>query len=403
MDNNTKYFIALLSAFINEKAPALELDIDWNKVYKLARIHSVSGIIYLMVKKLYGKYKPNSEMLDKFKKDAFLTVIRSAEQEREIDILTNKLNDAKIPHVLFKGFVVKNYYPAKEMRTMGDIDILVMDEDRQKTHKLIQGLEFAVGITEGKVWDYTKNSVHLEIHTQIVYHNLSNGIDYVSYFSDVWNNVVLSSKGYTYQLTNEYHFLYLMVHVANHFDSSGCGIRMIMDIAMYLIYFEGRLDFNYLNKEIEKLHLTLFAKNVFTLCYIWFDLKFNVKPYIMEEWFYKDISQYILESGTFGNYQRNKYVGMIRKEYIGENGALSRLTLLRAYRKFCFPSYKDMNNTSHYPFLENRHFLVPIAWIYRLGRCTLKESKNPFRFLINIEKGKEKSKKQYDVFHKLGL
>ena len=330
------------------------------------------------------------------------TVKRSAEQEYEIDILTKKLNDAKTPHVLFKGVVIRNYYPAKEMRTMGDIDILVKDEDRDKSHKLIQKLGFAAGLTIGEVWDYTKSSVHLEIHTQIMYHNISNGVDYVSYFSDVWNNVVPSSKGYSYELTDEYHFLYLIVHMAKHFDGSGCGIRMIMDIAMYLIYFEGRLDFNYLNREIEKLHLTLFTKNIFILCRVWFDIKSGEIP-IMEEHLYKDLSRYILDSGTFGFYQRNKYVGIIRNGYIGENGLLSRLVILKTCRKFCFPSYRDMSNTSYYPFLKNRPFLVPIAWIYRFGRCTLKECKNPFRLLIGITKCKEESKKQYEVICKLGL
>jgi hypothetical protein len=404
MDNNTTYFISLLSAFINGRGPRKEGEFSWEQVYKLSRIHFVSGMLYLMVKKLKEESRPDKVLLDKMKNDFNSTLVKSVTQDEEMELIIEKLNGYKIPHVFMKGFVVKNYYPVKEMRTMGDIDFLIKPEDREKTHTLMLELGYEVGNTnESQHWDYTLGTVHIEIHTQIMYHNITNGVDYVSYFSDIWSHVRRKSKGYTYELTEEYHFLFLLVHMAKHFDGSGCGIRMIMDIAMYLIYFKDKLHWDVINGEIEKLDLVLFSKNIFILCNRWFGVELPEELPKMDESFYKDLSHYILSAGTFGFYQRNIFVSTIRKEYKNDKGDLTVLALLRAYIKICFPSYENMSNNKRYSFLKNQPFLLPVAWIHRACRSISVKSKSSFAMLFNLAKGKEESKVQYEIISKLGL
>ncbi|MCB2300099.1 nucleotidyltransferase domain-containing protein [Clostridium tagluense] len=404
MDNNTVCFISLLSAFINGREPQKKGDFSWEQVYKLARIHSVSGILYLMAKKFKEGHPPDIVLLDKMKKDFNSTLVKSVTQDDEIQLIIEKLNESKIHHAFMKGFVVKNYYPVKEMRTMGDIDFLIKPEDREKTHTLMLEMGYEVGnADENQHWDYTKGTVHIEIHTQIMYHNITNGVDYVSYFSDAWSHVKRKSKGYTYELTEEYHFLFLLVHMAKHFDSSGCGIRMIMDVATYLIYFKNKLDWDVINEEIEELGLVLFSKNIFILCKLWFGVEFPVELPKLDESFYKDLSHYILSAGTFGFYQRNRQVSTLRKEYKNDKGELIVLALLRAYRKICFPSYENMSKIKRYSFLKNRPFLLPVAWIYRAWRSISVKSKSSFGMLFDLAKSKEESKVQYEIISKLGL
>ncbi|MCD7796963.1 MAG: hypothetical protein LUG95_05000 [Clostridiales bacterium] len=45
MTENEKYFISLLSSFLNsDKAPTPSSDINWDEIYRLSQIHNVSAI-----------------------------------------------------------------------------------------------------------------------------------------------------------------------------------------------------------------------------------------------------------------------------------------------------------------------------------------------------------------------
>jgi hypothetical protein len=407
MDSNTKYFITLLSSFINKQKPIPEQNIDWKQVYKLGKIHSVSGMVYLMAKELEQENKPSPEILRQLKKDFISTAMLSATQESEMNTIIETLNEAKIPHVLMKGYVLKNYYPAKEMRTMGDIDILIKPEDREKSHKLFQELGYAPTDPYGEVWVYAKGTVYLEIHTKIMCRNMHNRIDYIGYFSNAWNNIVQTQKAYTFEFENTYHFLYLMVHIAKHFDGSGCGIRMIMDIAVYLQYFKGSLDWSSINEEIKKLNLEIFSKNIYILCNHWFNTNFDFNLPYMEESFYDELSQYILSAGTFGFYQRNRHTRSLRNEYLESKVAGKKLTLkvamINAYRKKLFPDYKTACADKYSSFIKNRPLLLPVGWICRFIGYALEKPKESFRLLVGIAKGRKEYRKQFEVISKLGL
>jgi hypothetical protein len=407
MDRNTEYFISLLSSFINKEKPALIKNIDWNQIYNLGKIHSLSGILYLMAKGIKEEYKPSSELLKQMKKDFIKAAILSASQENETNNIIRALNEAKISHVLMKGCVIRNYYPAKEMRTMGDIDILIKQQDRKKSHNLLKSMGYTPGNTFGEVWNYTKGNVHFEIHTHIMCRNMHNGTNYVGYFSGAWNHVVQALNPYTFEFNREYHFVYLMVHMAKHFDGSGCGIRMILDIALYLNYFKNSLDWSYIDKEIEKLNLSAFSKNIYILCTRWFGTSINFKLPSMEKDFYDKLSHYILSAGTFGFYQRNPNAATLRNEYlenkVKHKSLFEKFSIINVYRKKLFPSYESMLNSQYCWLIKNKPLLLPIAWIYKFLRCAFKDPKKLLSLLFGIAKSREESKKQYEIFSKLGL
>jgi hypothetical protein len=407
MDNNRKYFISILSSFINKQKPEAELGVNWEEIYKLAKTHSVSGMVYLMAKELQSEYRPDAELFKRMKKDFVSTAMLSAAQESEMDNIIKALKEAEIPHVLMKGYVMRNYYPAKEMRTMDDIDILIKPEDRERSHKLFQELGYTPGLIYGEVWDYTKGTVHLEIHTKIMSRNMHNGIDYVGYFSDAWNHAVPTPEAYTFEFDKVYHFLFLMVHMAKHFKGSGCGMPMIMDIAVYLQYFKESLNWKQVEKELEKLNLTVFSTNIYILCSLWFGTSFNFKLPVMVEGFYRDLSDYILSAGTFGLHERDLHARSLRNEYLEsraeDKGLTHCVALVNVCRKKLFPEYEVMVNSKYNSIIRNRPFMLPVGWLYRLIEYVLKKPEKYYRVLYSIIKGRKESQKQYEMISKLGL
>jgi hypothetical protein len=400
MNKDNNCFIGLLSSFINGQEPKMQEKPNWEQVYKLAKIHDASRILYLMINKLQEEYKPSQEILNRIKKEVFSTALVSEVQKKRAEVIINVLNEAQIPHIFVKGFVVKNYYPIKEMRTMGDIDILIKPQDREKAHNLFLDLGYIPGYILGEVWDYTKGPVHIEVHTKLVYHNLTNGIDYVQYFSDVWEHVIQGSRPYTFELKMEYHYLYLMEHIAKHFDGRGCGIRMIMDIAVLHNYFKGSLDWRYINTELEKLNLGLFSKNIFLLCSKWFGISFDFPLSNMDDELYNNLCQYILSGGTYGFNERNQLAYKIRNEYsdiyMGDKKLIKMIIGLRYAVKRFFPDYKSMTDLDYCSFVRNRPLLLPIAWIYRFLYCALfrsRKSLNTLKDIVGVGKENEKQSK----------
>lgn len=407
MDVNKQYFIKLLSGFVNKEKVHEENDIDWLEVYKLARIHNVTGIIYLMVKNQKYSNEKYNIIVQNLNKDFAATMMISAEYEHQMDILIQKFKELQVPHVFLKGYFIKNYYPVKDMRTMGDIDILIKQEDREKTDKILKNMGYEPGIQCGEVWDYIKGLTHLELHSQIVYQNLHNDQDYISYFSDAWNHVNRSSETGMYELESTYHFIFLMVHLAKHMDSYGCGIRMIMDIAVYLQRLKEQLDWNQISEAMDELNLRIFSNHIFILCKRWFqsDIPQDIKE--MEETFYQELCDYVLSAGTFGFYNRNLQAKELRNEYLlhkSKAKGLKRFTLIcSVIRKSLFPGYKRLCDTKRYSFIKNKPYLLPLGWGFRILYGLVIKSKASFTKLILLTKSKEESEKQFAIITKLGL
>ena len=132
MNYSEKIFINLLSEYINKDNKKIDINdsIDWDQILNLAVIHNVSGIIYAALKN--NDYKLPKGINDKLYKSFLTTAVVSAKRDAETDKIIKLLTDNGISHLMSKGYLIKNYYPNPELRTMGDIDILVKEEDLKK-------------------------------------------------------------------------------------------------------------------------------------------------------------------------------------------------------------------------------------------------------------------------------
>ena len=167
MDNNSKYFFSLLTAFLKEELPPKPINIDWVKIYNLAHIHFVSGAIYTVIQKLDKAQQPEEKILTKFKSDFLNTILRYEEQEKAYKEIIKKLNEDKIPHLFFKGSVLREYYPVKQMRTLGDIDFPLYEKDHSKAKKALLQIGYK-NLSNTGHWRYVKGNVVLEAHDKLI-------------------------------------------------------------------------------------------------------------------------------------------------------------------------------------------------------------------------------------------
>lgn len=353
MSDSAENFIKLLSSYLNNNEIQL-YNPDWNEIFEIASIHDLCGILYASINS--KKNCANKEIMKKLETMFVSTIRYSTVQEITLQNLIEILCKNKIRHILFKGAVLKNYYPDKELRSMGDIDIVIDSENQKAVHEILikNGFEFDEVSSHKSVRNYIKNNICFEIHSQIIEKNLFDDIDYISYFNNNFENAVLI-KDYTYEFNHEYHFLYIMVHMAKHFKFSGCGVRMLLDIAAFVKHLSYVLRWDVIEKELSVLCLEKFSANIFELCRKWFNVTIPILDFKADETEINIIGDYIIDGGVFG--YNGKNVDALR---FAENNKLFA-GKLKNILKMIFPSYEHLK--SRYVWFENvPKYLLPIGW-----------------------------------------
>ena len=297
MDYTQEVFIKLLSEYIdgNWDFTINEEKVDWNQLVELSSIHSVCGIIYLSLKEKNVNRKNLMDYLQsRFNKESGFAIRQQIVYDRTLSLFEKY----GIKNVVSKGYVLKKLYPNEEVRTMGDMDILISEENSKKTDEMLKENGYTIDNVFVNEIGYAKSGCAIEIHTSLMDDDLGNDFDYSSYFKEKSKYALPYRGEYTYVLKNEDHLIYLLAHIAKHFYNEGCGIRMIMDIAVFTKKYMSSLDWDYIFVELKNIKLFEFSNNIFYLCNKWFGVK--VTNHIMSDELYKAIFTYIMEGGTFG-------------------------------------------------------------------------------------------------------
>ena len=148
-------------------------------------------------------------------------------RDRALCQIGDALSRIDVPYVFLKGSVLQDLYPQPWMRSSGDIDVLVHEED----------LEKAVAVIEKETeFRFNKRGYHdvvmlskrlcLELHFSIK-ENMAN-IDRL--LSRAWEYAVPTDDGKRYALTPEFQVFYNLAHMSYHMVHGGLGIRPFLDV-----------------------------------------------------------------------------------------------------------------------------------------------------------------------------
>ena len=353
MTKEKLFLLDVLKAFIREEKLNFDVGLDWDELLRLAQIHSVTGILgYMAMQSPCERTAKYAEML---KMQCFASVAVFAQRTKKADELFEKLDEAGIDHVLFKGYVVRSYYPMPELRSYGDIDFLIKPEDRQKCHELMLERGFTVKEDWEPVYSYHNSSELYEIHTEVMEIDVSDKADYRGFFSDAREHAV-KVGGHSYELAPEYHFLYLLTHIAKHICSSGAGIRMYLDIAAFIKHFGNGIDWEYVDGKLCELKLKKLANMVLTVSEKCFGIESPIELSAINDDTFENFLDYTMDGGVFGHVGRDS--GLITLKQAG-NKSRTATVMSRI-----FPRAGTIE--SRYTYLQGRHWLLPVAWVHRV-------------------------------------
>lgn len=338
-----QFFIDTLKNYILENESAACEALDWNAIKKYADHHQVTAIFYKQTKQPIFQSAYASQLY------------RYVNFEKVIQSLKEALKDYS--YAMVKGVTVSGLYPVPALRSMGDVDVLIHEEDGERICSALTDLGFELQMRwELGDWIYTKNGYIFELHDSLV-HRYEGKEKLVEYFSHAWEYV---KDG---ELTWSFHLIYLLEHLRQHFVGHGVGFRQFMDVA--IVCKKCNIDWEFVSDELKKINLYDFASTVFAFINHWFELSVPFEKSEISEEFFIRASSKIFEDGVFGfDNEENQNTDLTFQMYY--KGLEYKKAKKDYVIRTAFPEYEAMCKLPYCAYVKRGKVLLPWAWIHRI-------------------------------------
>ena len=363
MNTLHKGIITLIKASVTQQALELPGDFSLEEAYSQIKRHSLIALAY------DGAVRCGISRQEPVMQKLFMGYVRSLQisegQMKQIDRICQAFDDNCIDYMPLKGCNMKKLYPAPELRTMGDADILIRMEQYEKIVPLMEsmGLQEKLESDHELIWLHP--ALYLELHKRLI---PSYNDDYYAYFGDGWR-LAHKGAGTRFHMDPEDEFIYELTHFAKHFRDGGIGCRHVTDL---WILANRKLDWELIRTELEKLKLLEFWDNVEKLITVWFDDA-------SEDEMAAFMTEYIFASGNWGLSEEHFLSGLLRKEQKHPTGS-SKLGFVMSS---LFPSVAQLKRK--YTVLDKAPWLLPAVWVYRPIYKVLFERKDVERQANNLK------------------
>lgn len=395
-----KELFYLLRGFVSETpvdtAPCMPVV---KELVYLSGIHGLQPVLYNMLQSDMEQIEARYPGLPKELRNHFIAAVyQEMQHEFSVQEMAEQFRTRGLRLIFFKGVWVRSYYPEPQLRTMGDIDCLILEEDRQKAHEIMLGLGYSCDIDKGYVWVYRRGSVMVEMHSRIAGNGISNQFGYMEYFCDAFQHTE-ERDGITY-LERDYQICYLFYHIAKHLSSTGAGIRMILDIGILARCFDEAY-WERIAGMLEQIHLTKVAAAIFQLCKRWFDITVPWKEQVGEETL-DQLEDYIITGGTFGFETHDTGDFYLRKSQEGTPAGGKASHYAKLARIYLFPKAENM--VQILPAVERHPWLLPAAWVKRWWLGAFKRRGHSLHTIRSMMKKDEgRARREHSLLKELGL
>lgn len=346
MDALLKGTLALIKAAITGESIALPEGFQIEQAADMIRRHQITGLTYEGAIKC-GIDKRNSTMQEMFQ-HYYKSIIRHEQQMRLLKKLEAAFQENGIDYLPLKGTILKPLYPQPAARVMGDADILIREEQKDKITPVMEQLGFQQGPESDHELHWYHPNLHAELHRWIV---PKSSIDLYRYFGTGWEKAI-SFSGCRYTFREEDHFIFLFVHYAKHYRGGGIGLRQLIDLWVYQRA-NPNMDMDYVRTELSSLKLQVFFENTQNMLAAWFENgKLDDKTAFM--------SDYIWHSGSWGSRDSHQTAEGLSSEKTAGSQTKGR------WQYICtviFPPVDILKN--RYPVLEKAPWLLPLMWPVR--------------------------------------
>lgn len=379
MINERLFFIQVLRDYLKGNQTLTDQIVDWKILFDIVKQQQLSAIFYYQTK--------NRCFLTHYATQLYY----SLNQDQIMHEIQECLDKMGIQYVFVKGAVLKKYYKHPQFRSMGDLDLIVHEDDKELVGELLESIGFICD--EGKdEWVYFKKQFEVELHHALVYEK--DKFKYEADLNNFWDYVVDN------ELDNNFHFIYLLFHLRRHLLDNGVGFRQFLDIALMIE--NENVDWEWIEKFLQSIGMKEFAYSVFAVVNRCFQINIPIDYPNIDDDFYEAVLEKLFKDGVFGydNDENNDVKGIARITCKEDS------SILKARLKFTlnqlFPTYYYMKRLSYCKYVRKSKVFLPIAWGHRLiYRFKCRENRKYFIKRLTISNATIKDRE--DMIRQWGL
>jgi len=391
----------------HEQASCLEEQTDWSYMVSLAKKHNLLPICLEEAIK-YPSYTSRSVYHQEVQE---VMQIISAQIRRTEDFLQlyQSFADANIYPLVIKGLVCRQLYGEMcDHRPSGDEDLLIRPEEFSRVQAVLNsnGYLSDIKVEDGNRLEWIQEvsfthpikKLHIELHINLMGREnnaRSRMTDYFANAFDCYREVVVNDVCVR-TMNHQQHLVYLIFHAFKHFTGNGFGIRQMLDILLYQEQYGNEIDLRELRKTLSEYKVDMFWNDILHIGNSYFG--FNL-PVIREMNYSRELLIDVIECGIFGNITEVGFTAARATVMVtGDCLRDKRVNTMRMILRVLFPNKEYL--LAHSPYLQNKPWLLPIAWIKRWGRFLAKCAKHNGNLVgesLKISRRRLKLMKKYNL------
>lgn len=391
-ENEKNMMLSLVKNGLSGQNMSVEAtDIDFNKLFELIDKHSVNMLCLDGAKQFIGKMP-----YDVYYNWIYFASRKMTNNEKVLNTqqkLTELLEKNDIPYFVFKGLCSASYYAKPELRELGDIDFYVDFSNFEKADKLLENNGFKlVSKKDEKHWNYKFEDVEIEMHHGFWDMPDNQCVDFLLEIikSSVNQPKKYKIKDYTfYGADATTHSVILVLHIINHLQQGGIGVRHICDFAAFLNSDDFKNNYDKIIEIYKKGGIYKTAQIAAKICSLYLGtLEYDFIKHSDERLFSAFLED-VLNSGNFGRLSKETYHGSA----LFTTNKTQNSSFFKSLSSFCKKSWAPCKK--HKILLIIAPFYIGVKYFFRA--ITGKRPKiNPVKFT-------KTSIKRADLYKKLAF
>lgn len=256
--------LELLKASLFNTSPSISGEVNWHSIFEDAKAQCIVPLLAPIVPADYR---------EEWLSVSYQSKARFIQMMHEQNTFVKLFREQNIPIVILKGTAASIYYPNPSLRTYGDIDVYLSENNMKNARTCLETNGYKYIHHEVRHYEYEKNGFEFELHTRFsseyyndIEHILVNGL----------NNAIEDKIGTSsFPILPKYeNGLVLLGHIMMHLKTSGIGFRQIIDWMMFVHkeLYDDSIWFNHFESLAIEAGLEKLAKTVTFMCKKWLGL-----------------------------------------------------------------------------------------------------------------------------------
>lgn len=274
-----KFLLSLVRSALGNGSVDLSCPkVDWAKIYKLAQIQGVYGVVFDVLEKLPTDMRPpKSVLLNWIGKVAMMERIYDA-YVCTINKLALVVKKKDCVIMLMKGYGCSLNYPIPNHRPCGDIDIFAMTKEGEHNETVLRVVDKA--ITEDNQGNFVSNNEHHSViqYSNFVVENHETILDVNTHKSSrtlnsLLENIASENKGnYTFFEQGlvlpsvKFNSIHLLRHMANDFATVRMTLRQLLDWSTFVANNADDIDWTFVHDVTRKANMLRFLDAINSIC-----------------------------------------------------------------------------------------------------------------------------------------